>query len=275
MAKNDPKKLEKALAKQARRDARKSKEQAKKDMIQTVFTGEINISTAQKWDLHQCLVTQDWQDATTLTQLVVLRRSSGGQIAAGIFLLDLGCLGIKNAHTDGYASYNEFETTTLEAIQANQDLEPCSLDFAAKMVKTAIAYARSLGFEPHKDAKKAMRMLGDAQPENCPDEIPTGVNGKPFYANGPYENPMRVINTLNRTVGEGNYEVMLIDPEDMDEDFDDDDFGDDFDEDSEPDDETMQNFLESKEFQELLGSFEKFVQDNDDAKVIDVKGRST
>jgi hypothetical protein len=84
-------------------------------------------------------------------------------------------------------------------------------------------------------------MLGDAQPNNCLDEIPTGVDNKPFYANGPFENPMRVINTLNRTVGEGNYEVLLIDDDDFEDDFDNEDF------DNEADDEDFETFLESGE----------------------------
>ena len=214
----DPAKLEKALAKQARRDARKEKDKARKNMVQTIASGEPNISQAGAWALHQCWVSEDWQNPRAMNQLVVTRQSAGGQIAAGVFVIDLGCLGVKDAFARGFADIYEFEAELFDSIQSMQTMQPCTLDFAAKMVQTTIAYARGLGFEPHKDARKPLRLLGtDAHPENCPDTIPTGgEDGKPFYANGPYDNMQKILSTLNRNVGEGNYTFMLM-GEDFDE----------------------------------------------------------
>jgi hypothetical protein len=293
MAKNDPKKLEKALAKQARRDARKSKEQSKKDMIQNVYSGEFSLANAQKWDLLECWVSESWNDPKHLCQLLVVRRASGGQIGVGLFLIDLGCLGIKDANATGFASYGEFQDGLLEELQDTQGFVQCELDFAAKLVKTAIAYARKLGFEPHKDTKKAMRMLGDAQADNCEVEIPTGVDGKPHYVNGPYENPMRVVNTLNRTVGEGNYTFILMSSDfaefgnDLeDDDFDEDDFDEEMDEaelSAITESPEFKELTESPEFKELMQTLQNFQQSLDEtgsesgaasSKVIDVEGRT-
>jgi hypothetical protein len=126
-------------------------------------------------------------------------------------------------------------------------MQPCSLDFAAKMVSTAIVYARGLGFEPQKDTPKAMRILGEAHPENCLDEIPTGgEDGRPFFYGGPYDNTTRIINTLNRTVGEGNYQVVMgmalndfFADGDWDEDDDDDDDDDEWEDDDDTDDKVI------------------------------------
>jgi hypothetical protein len=156
------------------------------------------------------------------------------------------------------------------------------------VVKTAIAYARKLGFEPHKDAKKTMRMLGDAQPDNCEVEIQTGVDGKPHYVNGPFENPLRVINTLNRTVGEGNYNFLIMSPEF--EEYEDDNFDDDFDDEIDEvelaaitESPEFKELTESPEFKELMKTLENFQQTLDESdsetgaassKVIDVQGRT-
>jgi hypothetical protein len=126
MAKNDPKKLEKALAKKARREARKNKEQAKKDMIQSFYSGEFSLANAQKWDLLECWVSETWNNPKHLCQLLVVRRGAGEQIGVGLFLIDLGCLGIKNANATGFASYSEFQEELLENIQATQALVSCS-----------------------------------------------------------------------------------------------------------------------------------------------------
>ena len=207
----DPAKLEKALAKQARRDARKEKEKAKKDRIVGVARPEqINISGAGSWSLLGCWINENWQNHTSLKQLVIARQNAAGIVGVGLFLIDLGCLGIKDAHSRGFSSEFEFKNELLEAIASTEPIQPCSLDFGSKMIQTAIAYARGLGFEPHKDARKAMRLIGEAHPENCLDDIPTGgEDGKPFFISGPYDNVNKVMSTLNRSVGAGNYNVIM------------------------------------------------------------------
>ncbi len=207
----DPAKLEKALAKQARRDARKEKEKAKKDrIIGVVQSDQINISGAGSWSLLGCWINEDWQNHTNLKQLVIARQNAAGIVGVGLFLIDLGCLGIKDAHSRGFSSEFEFKNELLEAIASTEPIQPCSLDFASKMIQTAISYARGLGFEPHKDARKAMRLIGEAHPENYLDDIPTGgEDGKPFFISGPYDNVNKIMNTLNRTVGAGNYNIIM------------------------------------------------------------------
>ena len=207
----DPAKLEKALAKQARRDARKAKDKARKDQILSIQDPDhINVSSAATWALHGCWINQDWAEPRSLNQLIMARKNASGTVAAALFLIDLGCLGLKNANTRGFESEDGFNNELLGIVAETQEMQPCSLDFAAKMIQTAIAYAKGLGFEAHKDARKAMRLLGETHPENCLEQIPTGgEDGRPFFINGPYDNVSRIMNTLNRTVGEGNYKFMI------------------------------------------------------------------
>ena len=92
----------------------------------------------------------------------------------------------------------------------SQEIISCDLDLAAKVVYTAIDYAKGIGFNPHKDSRSALKFFHDAHPENCDEEIPTGKDGMPFFVNGPYDNVEKVFRTLNRTVGEGNYHFLAI-----------------------------------------------------------------
>ncbi len=81
-----------------------------------------------------------------------------------------------------------------------------SLEQAQAIVFSALEYAASLGFSPHRDFEQARPHLGQWSGET---RIQCGRNGKPFYINGPYDNPQKIINTLKSSVGEGNFDYLL------------------------------------------------------------------
>lgn len=47
----------------------------------------------------------------------------------------------------------------------------------------------------------------DRQP---PSRIRFGRHGKPYFQQGPYDNPTRVMRTLDRSVGPGNYHFTTV-----------------------------------------------------------------
>ncbi len=71
----------------------------------------------------------------------------------------------------------------------------------------AVDYARGLGFEPHPDFEAAAELLGPWSP---PSAITFGKDGKPFYIQGPRDNGQKIIKTLERTVGPGNYDYLAV-----------------------------------------------------------------
>jgi hypothetical protein len=81
------------------------------------------------------------------------------------------------------------------------------IDLARELVLGSVQYARGLGFEPHPDFAAAAGHLGSW---TGPGTITFGKDGKPFYIFGPYDDPGSVIRTLERSVGEGNFEVLAI-----------------------------------------------------------------
>jgi hypothetical protein len=226
----DPANLEKALAKKARKQAKKDELRAKKARVSGFVTPEVlSVKGAENWELSTCWITSGWEDTQSICQALITRQHSNGRVAAAAFMLDLACLGVKDASVTAFISEYEFNSQYLKILESTQDFEVCSGDLIAKVVHSAINYARSLGFEPHQDAKKAMLFLHDLKPENAPDRIPTGDGtGRPVFIQGPYDNVKRVLKTLDKSVGEGNYE--FVSAEDMFGDFDDDDEIDDDDE---------------------------------------------
>jgi hypothetical protein len=84
---------------------------------------------------------------------------------------------------------------------------PAPLELAQHLVLGAAEYARGLGFDPHPDFEAAKGHLGSW---SGPSAIRFGRNGKPFYVEGPHDDSAAVMRTLNRTVGKGNYEFLVV-----------------------------------------------------------------
>jgi hypothetical protein len=89
------------------------------------------------------------------------------------------------------------------------DPVPSPLELAHHLVFGAVEYARSLGFPPHHDVAAAAAHLGAW---TGPADITFGRDGKPFYMQGPYDNVVTVIQTLDRTIGRGNYHYLAAVP---------------------------------------------------------------
>ena len=56
---------------------------------------------AMKWPMFSCLISSHWRDTGALVQVIVTRSRDSdepGPMCVGDFLVDLGCLGLKNGH---------------------------------------------------------------------------------------------------------------------------------------------------------------------------------
>jgi hypothetical protein len=156
----------------------------------------------------------DWPDVPDTglgregVALALVARSAGrGHITVCGYLVDVLCLGVKNAlgprrMSDGRA-LSEFREAYFRVYEEGAIEAP--LDLVQHLVLGAVEYARGLGFEPHHDFAAAAGHLGEW---SGPSDIVFGRDGKPIYVQGPYDNPRRVIETLSRTVGEGGFHYI-------------------------------------------------------------------
>jgi len=143
-----------------------------------------------------------------LALVTVVRKRGYNRYTICSYLLDLGCLGVKDAQGPRQANGSECEQI-LAAIYDAFDEPPqaISLEQAQAIVFSALEYAQKLGFSPHADFEPIRDFLGEWDPNN---RIPCGgKDGKPFFFCGPYDNPRAVIDTLTKSVGEGNFNVIM------------------------------------------------------------------
>lgn len=153
--------------------------------------------------------------------VVVARFKSGGRVDLGVFLVDTYCLGVKDAF------FRQGDETILAELLDRSfgsqgfTIEEHSGAWGRKLVEGAVAYARNLGIAPHRDYKKACRVLGGIDPKTCPDSFVFGHNGKPLFVAGPYDSAARcrvITSVLTRTCGDEGFQLTRP-LDDQDDDF--------------------------------------------------------
>lgn len=168
-------------------------------------------------EVVDCLISSDWQTPGALVRILIARQNPGGPLMAGIALVDLGCLGVKDAFARRLTTFARYQEELLGTTDMFGPMIRADIDLAAKIIHEGVGYARSIGFEPHKDLKQFEPLLAGADPEAVTDDIPLGVDGRPFYISGPHDNALRIMATLNASVGEGNYRFVAGGSPDLDD----------------------------------------------------------
>jgi hypothetical protein len=133
------------------------------------------------------------------------RRS--GEVTACGYLVDTHCLGVKDAlgpRPMSRRALDRFAVHFFEAFDGRRVAAP--IELARHLVLGAVAYARGLGFEPHPDFEPAADHLGALEGSS---EIVFGLDGQPSYLQGPFDDPWPILRTLDRSVGEGNYQFTV------------------------------------------------------------------
>jgi hypothetical protein len=170
-------------------------------------TGQLAL--AARAPIHECLVPEELF-ASGIGTAVVSRKLPNGNIVAAGFLLDVWCLGVKNAFVRVESAFEY--PTLIRNISENETLAPFDPACARKLVEEAVAYAADLGFPPHPDYELSRRIFGDIDKDACPTEFHFGKDGKPWYMSGPYETPAmarRIVETLRQRCGGDGFHYMV------------------------------------------------------------------
>ena len=181
---------------------------------------------AREYPMLGCWIMEGWYEAG-ITPVVVAREQEPGKVMFAVCMVDLTCLGVKDAYTRTDFSLSKFERSLPELCAGNP--EKCSLELAHEVIYGALEYAERYGFQPHPDFKVLMADLVLDPPDAHPrvDNVAFGKDGKPFYISGPYDDERKrefIFNTLMRTAGQGNFDfIMGLDgmPDLLDDDFED------------------------------------------------------
>jgi hypothetical protein len=148
---------------------------------------------------------------TGMGYVVVSRFKSDGQVESGVFLLDVFCLGVKNAFFTRL-SQSEYESRLVQRAFAKDGSQPLTPACARKLVHDAVAYAQNLGFAPHPDYKKACRVFGGISAAECSEVFTFGKAGRPCFVQGPDDSELfarKAMTLLTIRCGEGNFDYIL------------------------------------------------------------------
>jgi hypothetical protein len=209
MNKRDKKQQKKVEKKKAKRKLILAKKTTK--LKKEVLFNKIDAEKIAKYPMYECLMQETLDRG--ITNILFSRVLPNGNIAASAFLVDVYCLGVKNA------MYIVAPETEYNAKLKGHDSYQASLfvkkdpSYVRKLVESAVSYARDLGFNPHPAYIKACMIFGDVDPNTCSEEIEFGQNGKPFYISGPNENATRqkyIIDQLTKVCGPGGFEYLIL-----------------------------------------------------------------
>lgn len=140
--------------------------------------------------------------------VVVCRYKADGLAEAGFFLLDVFCLGVKDAGYQQFADRAELREELLDPLFEGREPITLSAPTGRKLIEDAAAYARRLGFPPAADFKKASRVFGGITAAECREEFVFGDDGRPHFIPGPSDSSARIdaiLRALNRSCGPGGF----------------------------------------------------------------------
>jgi len=175
---------------------------------------------------YEAYIGKDWEKLGIANVLVARSRSEKG-VDFAVFLIDLFCLGVKDVlHHEGLGE-EEFSAFR-EGPMGSTIREPFHPACAKKLIEGAVAYATDLGFLPHRDYRKARRVLSGIDADTCPETFAYGEDGLPCYVRGSDDSDdrvERVLAVLERKCGPDGFKY--VDPAEDDDDQDEEDDEDD------------------------------------------------
>jgi hypothetical protein len=176
------------------------------------------LQRAREYPLLGCWIMAGWKKAG-ITPVIVARQQEPDKVIFAVCMVDLNCLGVKNAFAN--ADYSQTKFLRELPHMCSGAPEPCSVELAHEIIYGGLEYAQRYGFQPHRDfiAQMCDQVLDPPEMHPRTNHVKFGHKGKPLFVSGPYDDERRirsVINTLISTAGEGNFDyVVSLGPSDI------------------------------------------------------------
>ena len=128
--------------------------------------------------------------------VVLARTLPSGQVGASFFLVDVWCLGVKDAFFL-VMPQQAFEERMHESSR-DQPVVVIDPSVARKLLHDAAAYAGSFGLAPSTGFAKAEALFGEIP--MATKTFSFGKDGKPFFMSGPNDSRTRIRNIMDKLV---------------------------------------------------------------------------
>jgi hypothetical protein len=156
--------------------------------------------------VYKCLVNEDWEEEK-IANVMVLRSHVNGHVSGSNFLVDLLCLGVKDA--TWFFNTDPDELTKL-AENANPPMVEIPYALAHNIVYAGLEFAAEYDIKPHADFAIARYVLEDDDDSIELIDIETGEDGVPHLMErhpGQYADAHR---KLMKNAGPGNFKISLV-----------------------------------------------------------------
>lgn len=200
---------QKLAAKAARRRAVVAE---KKQAEQRSLSLPARVAVAGDSPLERCVRTVDLFEVG-IGHVILAKRLPTAALGCAFFLVDVYCLGVKDAFYKEMAP-SELEETLSELDSSGQTLVDMDPSAARKLVSEAVAYAAACGLGPAEDYTTLSRIFGAIDADQSSEAFTFGKDGKPFYVRGPRDKPARVreiMRALNRRLGPEGWDYLSED----------------------------------------------------------------
>jgi hypothetical protein len=157
-----------------------------------------------------CFIASTWKDQSKsrVLPVAITRRPAAGHLAMVIFLVDLGCFGLKDAIlTMPFEESNLDELLQNLANVAQEPIMGISLEDASTIIRRAVGWGRKLGVEPEAEDAQLLSWLAPDEPSEL--EVPLGRDGKVVYEPDPEEDTKPMVQKLVQAVGPDGFVVDL------------------------------------------------------------------
>ena len=154
------------------------------------------VRRAAEFPAGPCYISGTWQDRG-LAQVIVLRQVPDGTFLLGAYLVDVFCLGVKNAFS---ARLDNDELRSF-LDQCPDALQETSYEDARSVILGAIEFARQFGFEPDESWTASSAVVEPDRLFNR--KLDFGKDGQPLYIQGPHDDARKIMNKFAPFVREG------------------------------------------------------------------------
>lgn len=203
----DPRKLQK------QKERRSAKARSRRASIRSKpgHSAHELLAQADRYPLQTCYVSESVFDQG-IGYVVVARQAPLGQVLAGLFLVDIYCLGVKVALAF-LRSRGDFDREVVHgALGDTTTLRPIEPAAARKLAEGAVDYADRHGLAPHNDYRSVRAIFGQIDPDDCDQQFEYGKDGKPFFVSGPNDNEQRcraIISKLTKACGPDGFDFLM------------------------------------------------------------------
>lgn len=191
------------------RDRKRRKRKEKRTQMRRAQTGSPYQRVARQGGGVTCYVNEEWQERG-MASLYCVRAAPGGGYALASFLVDIWCIGLKDAWGRLDLNSEDIAEMRERAQQGDMHLVRLEPDIARRLVAGGIRFARRNGFRLPKHYHRWVAILGDIGDEETADIGMFGKDGGLFYVGTEQALRQRLIgSTLEAFVARKDVKVII------------------------------------------------------------------